>query len=334
MTTEFRATHAPVELRSNDGVGRLGGYAIRYGNLSKNLGGFTERVAPGAVAKSLGDKLDVVARFQHRDEFLLGRVSSGTLSLRSDRTGLDYTVDLPDTATGRDVAALAARGDLRHSSFAFEAPAGGDDWTLTDENFPLRTLTAIRLIDVAPVVNPAYPDATSGLRSLASACDADLDEIRAMAEANDLRRLFSPHTKALHIDLAARAFPPKKDDKAKDGKPPAKPGEKPGEEPPEGEDGEEPKAPPAAVENDPEREPKSPTKKPEESDDESLNEGEEVFKQNQKTHEKPESDGEKKPKDSEDDKNEPAASDDDEEKKKAKRGIERMRLELRAKRRF
>lgn len=186
MTVERRYVTEVVTVRSEDGQPRMVGYALKFNRLSQNLGGFVERVAPGAVAKSLGDQLDVLARYQHADEYLLGRVSAGTLRLSADDTGLQYEVDLPDTSYGRDLAILAARGDVRHSSFAFTVPPGGDSWDTTDDGFPLRTLQQIRLFDVAPVVQPAYLDTTSGLRSLAEARGLDLTVVTEAARTNQL----------------------------------------------------------------------------------------------------------------------------------------------------
>jgi hypothetical protein len=48
----------------------------------------------------------------------------------------------------------------------------------------------VTLIDVAPVVSPAYLDTSAGLESLARHFDADPEEIRSMAVADELRRLF------------------------------------------------------------------------------------------------------------------------------------------------
>jgi hypothetical protein len=41
------------------------------------------------------------------------------------------------------------------------------------------------------VLDPAYPDATAGLRSLAAAMSAPLEEVRSMAAADELRRFFA-----------------------------------------------------------------------------------------------------------------------------------------------
>lgn len=189
MTTERRNTAGLVQLRADSTDGSkalqvLGGYALKYNKMSQNLGGFVERVAPGSLTKTLSDGGDVLARFQHEDSYLLGRTSAGTLRLASDDTGLDYSVDLPDTSYAHDLAALAQRGDVRHSSFAFRVLPGGDDWSVTESDFPVRTITEMQLLDVAPVVNPAYMDTSSGLRSLAEHLHRPEEEIAEMLKAN------------------------------------------------------------------------------------------------------------------------------------------------------
>lgn len=166
---EVRTFAGSVELResSENGIGTLEGYAAVFNRLSQNLGGFVERIAPTAFNKSLGDGIAVMARYNHDDAGLLGTTHAGTLRLDVDGTGLHYVVDLPDTSVGRDVRALAARGDLRHSSFAFRLAPNGDEWGYTEQGFPLRTVNGAELVDVAPVNSPAYLDTTVGLRALA-----------------------------------------------------------------------------------------------------------------------------------------------------------------------
>jgi hypothetical protein len=55
----------------------------------------------------------------------------------------------------------------------------------------MRTLHDVELVDVAPVLDPAYPDATAGLRSLAAAMEAPFEEVRSMAAHDELRRFFT-----------------------------------------------------------------------------------------------------------------------------------------------
>ncbi|GGJ74421.1 HK97 family phage prohead protease [Glutamicibacter ardleyensis] len=185
---ERRFHTSTIELRaSTNGIGVLFGYAAVFNRYSQNLGGFVEQVDPAAFNKSLADGAEVLARFNHSDGALLGTSVAETVRLGVDGTGLWYEIDLPDTTHGRDVKALAERGDLRFSSFAFRTME--DDWGYTNEDFPLRTLKAVQLVDVAPVVSPAYRDTSTGLRSLADRFDLDLDETRKAAEQNKLATL-------------------------------------------------------------------------------------------------------------------------------------------------
>ena len=190
---EHRYNPGRVEFRTTSSGGAvLTGYAAVFNRYSQNLGGFVEQVDPSAFTKSLADSVRVLARLNHEDRDLLGTTDAGTLRLDVDGTGLRYEVDLPDTTAGRDAKVLAERGDLVHSSFAFRTLA--DDWDFTQDGFPLRTLRAVQLVDVAPVVNPAYLDTTTGLRSLSSHFHVDLDKVREAASQNSLRGLLTAPT--------------------------------------------------------------------------------------------------------------------------------------------
>jgi hypothetical protein len=184
---ERRYTAVPVQARARDNRKRIGGYAAVFNRYSQNLGGFVEQVDPAFFNKSRADGWpDVLARYNHDDNMLLGTTGGGTLSLDLDGTGLLYDVD-PPAARG-DILELVERGDVRKSSFAFRAYE--EDWGLTDQGFPLRTLMSGQLVDVAPVNMPAYTDSTAGLRSLAKRMEADEAEVRKLAETNELRRFF------------------------------------------------------------------------------------------------------------------------------------------------
>lgn len=184
---ERRFTKVPVELRARSERRSIGGYAAVFNRQSHNLGGFVEVVDPAAFNASRGDGWpDVVARYNHDDNMLLGSTGGGTLRLRIDGTGLDYEVTPP--AARADILELVERGDVRKSSFAFRTIE--DDWSTTDQGFPLRRLVQVQLMDVAPVNTPAYPDATAGLRSLAEHVGASLDEVRSLAQQDELRKFF------------------------------------------------------------------------------------------------------------------------------------------------
>ena len=208
---ERRFTSVPVEIRASKADTRtIGGYAAKFEKLSQNLGGFVEQIDHRFFNKSRGDGWpDVMARYNHTD--LIGTSQAGTLRLATDEIGLSYEVDVPQ-ARG-DVYELVQRGDVRQSSFAFIAYE--DDWgTHPDFDIPLRTLISGRLIDVAPVDQPAYLDTSVGARaldaaleSLAKKFDADVAEVRAMSQAGDLTRFFKRTDNAGATDrqLNARA---------------------------------------------------------------------------------------------------------------------------------
>ena len=187
---ERRYTPGTVEVvRAANDRKSIGGYAAKYMKQSRNLGGFVEQIDLRAFNKSRGDGWpDVMARYNHDDNMLLGTIGAGTLRLSIDDIGLFYEVDPP--AARADILELVARGDVAKSSFAFRVMTDGDSWGLNDLDIPLRTLTNVQLVDVAPVNSPAYLDTTTGLRSLAAYVDAPIEEVRKLAHENELRRFF------------------------------------------------------------------------------------------------------------------------------------------------
>lgn len=188
---ERRFTPGQVEVRASAAEQRtIGGYAAKFNKPSQNLGGFVEYIAPGAFNRARGnDWPDVQARYNHDDNMLLGTTGARTLRLNVDETGLLYDVDMPRSRA--DVYELVQRGDVSKSSFAFRVIGdGGDEWGLTDQNFPKRTLLSLDLIDVAPVNAPAYLDTSTAVRSLAKHVEADEQEVRQLAKEGELRKFF------------------------------------------------------------------------------------------------------------------------------------------------
>jgi HK97 family phage prohead protease len=192
---ERLVTHRPVEIRSTGGNGRvIGGYALVFNRESRNLGDYTERIDPRFLNKSRGDGWpNVMCRWNHSDQFLLGTIQSGTLRLNIDTVGLDYDVDVPECRA--DVLELVQRGDIAHSSFAFVAYE--EDWGVSQRSTPLRTLLSGRLIDVAPVTTPAYSDTSVALKSFARAMGVSFEEVRRLAMQNE-------HASLWHASIGRR----------------------------------------------------------------------------------------------------------------------------------
>ena len=153
------------ELRSitdGDGLRHITGYAAVFNSLSEDLGGFREKIDPGAFAKTIGAD-DVRALWNHDSNHVLGRNKSGTLLLSEDKRGLKIDIMPPDTQFARDLMISIDRGDVDQMSFGFRTISQRWEGEYPDET---RTLMEVQLFDVSPVTFPAYPDTEVGLRSL------------------------------------------------------------------------------------------------------------------------------------------------------------------------
>lgn len=126
----------------------LTGYAAVFHERA-DLGYATEEIAPGAFSQSLSNN-DILALLDHDPSKLLGRTKSGSLTLTEDTRGLAFTLALPDTTIGRDVAALAARQDLGGASIGFLVEM--QQW---EKNH--RTLQRVDLREISIISSwPAY----------------------------------------------------------------------------------------------------------------------------------------------------------------------------------
>mgnify|MGYP001558303859 CR=1 FL=1 len=154
-----------VEARA-DGKRRIVGHAAVFNQLSEDLGGFREQIAPGAFAEAIKTD-DVRALLNHNPDFILGRNTAGTLTLAEDARGLAIEIDPPDTQIARDLLVSLERGDVNQMSFGFSVWENGQSWSVdTDGETMIRTLTRVRLYDVSPVTFPAYPQTDVAVREL------------------------------------------------------------------------------------------------------------------------------------------------------------------------
>lgn len=168
-TEERRIVVGELRAIGADGKTKIAGHAAKFDVLSEDLGGFRERIAPGAFAKSIQSS-DIRALWNHDANIVLGRNKSGTLRLAEDVAGLHYEVDVPETQLVRDmVLAPIARGDVNQCSFGFYTVS--DKWAKVDGEW-VRTLLEAELFDVSPVTYPAYPQTDVAVRSLKAAQDS------------------------------------------------------------------------------------------------------------------------------------------------------------------
>ena len=186
MTIEYR--HFAViggsltEIRSEAGdqPSRIEGHAAVFNSASHDLGGFREFISPGAFQRSLdaaaaGD-YRIHAVWSHDMSQPLGSTGGGKLALEEDDVGLRFSLD-PKRLTPAQLDAVAD-GDIR-MSFGFIVRE--QTWVEKDDGAYERTLHDVDLIEISPVVSPAYPDTTAALRSL-DAFKAEKPVIEEVAE--------------------------------------------------------------------------------------------------------------------------------------------------------
>lgn len=189
-TFETRAIAAPT-FTVSDGRPRIEGRAIVFNSWSEDLGGFRERVLPGAMQIDG----DLVALFDHDSSMVLGRVSAGTLDVRSSDGGWDFTAYPPDTSWARDLRVSMERGDIKGCSFRMMVDQ--DKWYMEDGQVK-RDIIAARVSEFTVTSMPAYPQTTAEARS-----NAVTMKVKKAIEQRIGRVLSDSNEKALKDALAA-----------------------------------------------------------------------------------------------------------------------------------
>jgi HK97 family phage prohead protease len=155
---------ASIEVRAKGK--RLEGYAAVF-DTETRIADFIETISPGAFSSSLAARRDVLALCDHDPARVLARTRSGTLRLSEDTRGLSFDIDVPETSAGRDVLALAERGDLGGMSFGFTVRKDGEEW-----RGDRRELKALNLIEVSVVsAFPAYAGTSVQARMTSQRCE-------------------------------------------------------------------------------------------------------------------------------------------------------------------
>lgn len=169
------------EIRAAEDSRDVDGYALLFNTLSRNLGGFREKIDPEAV-EGVIEASDVMALLNHdnsRGILARSRFGVGSLTLSVDEKGLRYTFSAPHTALGDECLEYLRRGDITQSSFAFIVKE--DSWEKQEDGTYIRTIRKFdRLFDVSPVFEPAYFGTDVKCRSFE---DFKAEEERKEAEA-------------------------------------------------------------------------------------------------------------------------------------------------------
>jgi HK97 family phage prohead protease len=153
-----KLTFKNLSIRSEENEGKkfIEGI-IPYNSKSVPMWGVTEIIDRAAFNKTLKDKSEIRALFNHNDSFILGSTKSGTLNLENTDDGLICRCELPNTSYANDLWEIVSRGDVKTMSFAFRPIKWQDA-----ENGKLRTLKEVQLEEVSyGVTFPAYPETNS-----------------------------------------------------------------------------------------------------------------------------------------------------------------------------
>lgn len=178
---ETRVIAGSIEVRASEsGPPRITGYAAVFDEpslvIEDWLGSFVERIAPTAFDRTLGEGADVRALLNHDPNWILGRNTAGTLTLKTDKRGLFAEITPPDNERGRYVIDAVTRGDIHGMSFSFRTME--DRWTFKKGADPdERELLDVDLFDVGPTPFPAYPATTASARSVLAAVGVDLEAV-------------------------------------------------------------------------------------------------------------------------------------------------------------
>jgi HK97 family phage prohead protease len=142
----------------------ISGFAVRFNDETVIASEFRERIAPGAFTRTLKEKPDVVMLLDHDSGRVLGRVSAGTLSLREDRAGLYFSLQVdPTTPEGQTALGTVGRQDVKGCSFGFRVRA--EEWDDGGDRLPLRTITDVDIFELTLTAFPAYESTSASLRS-------------------------------------------------------------------------------------------------------------------------------------------------------------------------
>jgi Escherichia/Staphylococcus phage prohead protease len=166
MKRELERRRFPMELRltRENGAPKLDGHIAVFNQLSDDLGGFREKIAPGAFKVTIAQH-DIRALWNHDSDLVLGRNKAGTLELEEDDIGLLFRNDPPDTTWFKDRMVSLERKDVTGCSFGFYTDE--DEWGTEPDGTRVRTLRKVTLVEVSPGVTfPAYPQTDVALRSM------------------------------------------------------------------------------------------------------------------------------------------------------------------------
>lgn len=134
----------------------ISGYALKFDEPSKDLGGFVEVITPEALKDV--DFSNCFLLYDHDYSKPLASVKNDTLKIEVDDVGLHFEATLNDTTYAKDVYENVSTGVVDSMSFGFEL--GIDSFDEDEEGTVTRSVKNIKNVpEISVVTLPAYDSA-------------------------------------------------------------------------------------------------------------------------------------------------------------------------------
>lgn len=158
-TRVFPVTEARVKRAEDGSPQEIVTDVAVFDSLSENLGGFVERVDPGALQPAD----DVTSEFNHDPNQIIGRKSAGNLEIEETDESLKFRVSpVPETDDARNLVEKIDMGLVQGGSFTFRVH--DETWEEREDEPDVRTIHEATFFEGGPVTHPAYPATATELR--------------------------------------------------------------------------------------------------------------------------------------------------------------------------
>lgn len=159
----FSAEKARLGLVQEDGKPvQVTGYGVIWNEISSQYTTETGeaifyRFSPGSAQPAA----NVQGRYMHVRGQILGSTDAGTMRIGPpDEYGVPFTIDLPDTTLGRDVAVLLARKEIKASSVGMTKGSGTE---VLEGGKKIRQVEHFIYPEISIVDEPGFASATAHL---------------------------------------------------------------------------------------------------------------------------------------------------------------------------
>lgn len=211
LRTERAEEVRHVEFRATDGADgqTLEGYAAVFNawtDITDRSGTYREQIVPGAFKRSIGQRTPVL-QFDHGSHPLIGSLPLGSISvLREDRNGLFVKARLSDNWLIEPVRDAIRDGGISGMSFRFRVIK--ETWGIDDKG-DTRKIEEAEVLELGPVVFPAYEQTSVAVRSLVGALDPETrDALKRELVSARFDDLMSSDVSALLRQALTEKFPP------------------------------------------------------------------------------------------------------------------------------